>query len=77
MNNIKYSKRVDAMANIYRASYCIAKNDFKNGIIFIKKSLPLIDDDNRKLINSILKDKTDNRITAEKLCDIYLRMKTF
>ena len=76
MNNIYKSRKVDALANIYRASYCWAKNDRKTGLSFIKKSFSFLDDNNKKLIDSILKGQ-DTKMIAEKLCDFYVRMRTF
>ncbi len=76
MSNIHRSRKIDALANIYRASYCWAKDDRETGLSFIKKSFSSLDANDKKTISLILKGK-NNKIVAEKLCDIYVRMKTF
>ena len=77
MNDLHKDKKADALANLYRASYCIAVSDRKTGLSFVEKSLPFFNSDERKKIESLLATQKDDMILAENLCDLYLTMKTF
>jgi hypothetical protein len=70
-------RKADAIANLYRAIYCLAIGDNSTADLLLKKSLPYFNYDEKKQIDWILKHYNNNKIAAEKLCDLYLTMKTF
>jgi len=72
----KNSKRADAIGNLYRAAFFLARNKGEEELAFdlIKKSaqeLPLFS----KKLKHILKFKNNHLILAEKILDEYLLLK--
>jgi hypothetical protein len=74
---IHWDKKIDALVNLYRASCCIALSDKENGLSFVKKALPYLDDMERNHIKGLMESSLEDRILAEKILDVYLRLKTF
>ncbi|MFZ6034758.1 MAG: hypothetical protein ACOYUB_01235 [Patescibacteria group bacterium] len=77
MDKIHNDKKIDAFANLYRASYCLATADRITGLSFVKKALLHLEEPEKNRIKSLLGSGLEDKILAEKICDIYLTIKTF
>ena len=51
--------------------------DGKNETLVLTNTLIAYDESNKELITSIIRSSDSNQIIAEKLCDVYVRMKTY
>jgi len=78
----KQSKKSDALANLYRAAFFLARsqNEEKLALDLLKKSTPLLSckQQIKQLINNYLhspKTTKEKLVLAEKILDYYLRLK--
>ncbi len=72
----KFDPLSDCLADLYRASYYLAKNSKKMGILFLLKSQKKLGKKLSLNINKIVKsDVFKNSYWAEKVLDEYKRLK--
>jgi len=66
----KNSSIADALANLYRAAFYIAKNQKREGVLFFKKAKNALG----KKITVNPEQTKDNLLLAEKILDEYKRL---
>lgn len=78
MNDLKHSLKADAIANLYRAAFYLAKGEQTSALAFLSKSAKEINLKNLKPIlenpKKELSDLQKKRFWAEKTLDEYRRL---